>query len=76
MLVPPSGVDIHAIPFAELIDSYQASEDARALGQRDPTDPVELSHRWMLRNDLRGYVLLGDPAARLSRKPPEKPPCG
>jgi hypothetical protein len=35
--------------------AYQAGE-ARALGRPDRTDPIEISHRWMLRNDLRGYV--------------------
>ena len=30
-----------------------------------PPDALRLGHLWMLRNDLSGYVLLGDPAARL-----------
>lgn len=48
-----------------LMTSYQIEADARAGGRPDPTDRVERGHLWMLRNDLRGYVLLGDPAARL-----------
>lgn len=28
-------------------------------------DPAQLGHLWMLRQDLMGYVLLGDPAVRL-----------
>jgi hypothetical protein len=49
----------------DLTATYQAGEEARALGQPDTTDPMTLAQRWMLRNDLRGYILLGDPAARL-----------
>jgi hypothetical protein len=48
-----------------LMATYQLQADARHNGRPDPTDPVERGHLWMLRNDLRGYVLLGDPAARL-----------
>ncbi|WP_437666225.1 hypothetical protein [Sorangium sp. So ce1182] len=48
-----------------LMASYQLEASARAEGRPDPTDRVERAHLWMLRNDLRGYVLLGDPAARL-----------
>jgi hypothetical protein len=48
-----------------LMTSYQLETDARAHGRPDPTDREERGHLWMLRNDLRGYVLLGDPAARL-----------
>jgi hypothetical protein len=64
-----------------LAASYQDSQEARALGRPDRTDPVQLSHRWMLRNDLRGYILLGDPAARLSlgaavQVPPPPPAAG
>jgi hypothetical protein len=48
-----------------LLASYQREKDASVDGKTNPTDPVERAHFWMLRNDLRGYVLLGDPAARL-----------
>ncbi len=48
-----------------LMASYQLEADARAQGRPDPTSHAERAHLWMLRNDLRGYVLLGDPAARL-----------
>ncbi|WP_437758977.1 hypothetical protein [Sorangium sp. So ce1389] len=48
-----------------LMACYQLEASARAEGRPDPTDRVERAHLWMLRNDLRGYVLLGDPAARL-----------
>jgi hypothetical protein len=49
-----------------LMERYQAQADAQVDGLPDPTDPAERAQLWMLRNDLRGYVLLGDPAARLS----------
>ncbi|EPX57894.1 hypothetical protein D187_004428 [Cystobacter fuscus DSM 2262] len=48
-----------------LMAEYQERQDARLEGRPDPVDPVEHAARWMERNDLRGYVLLGDPAARL-----------
>jgi hypothetical protein len=48
-----------------LMASYQMEADARAQGRPDQTDRKARGHLWMLRNDLRGYVLLGDPAARL-----------
>jgi hypothetical protein len=49
----------------ELLSGYQAEEDARVWNQPDPIDPQRRGNAFMLRNDLRGYVLLGDPAARL-----------
>ena len=49
----------------ELMARYQLQRDALARDRPDPVDPRELGDAWMQRNDLRGYVLLGDPAARL-----------
>jgi len=51
-----------------LMAGYQAREDAQLHGHPDSTDPVRQGTLWMQRNDLRGYLLLGDPAARLSMK--------
>jgi hypothetical protein len=51
-----------------LTASYQAREDAQLYGTPDPTDPMQLGLLWLLRNDLRGYLLLGDPAARMAVK--------
>jgi hypothetical protein len=51
-----------------LMAGYQAREDAQVYGHPDPTDPVQHGTLWMQRNDMRGYLLLGDPAARLSMK--------
>ncbi len=49
----------------ELTSLFELEADARAKGREHPTNPIERGHLWMLRNDLRGYVLLGDPAVRL-----------
>lgn len=49
-----------------LMADYQLRQDALTEGQPDPVDPERHGYRWMLRNDLRGYILLGDPAARIS----------
>jgi hypothetical protein len=48
-----------------LMALYQLEADARMNARPDPTNPEERAHLWMLRNDLRGYILLGDPATRL-----------
>jgi hypothetical protein len=50
-----------------LMANYQRERDARSDGRPSPVSPAEQAHLWMLRNDLRGYVLLGDPACRLPR---------
>jgi hypothetical protein len=49
----------------ELTAGYQAEEDARVWNRPSPIDPRRRGAAFMLRNDLRGYVLLGDPAVRL-----------
>ncbi|MFY1829954.1 hypothetical protein ACN47A_28825 [Myxococcus fulvus] len=49
----------------ELTTLYEQEELARQSGQASPVDAVALAHLWMLRHDLSGYVLLGDPAVRL-----------
>lgn len=50
----------------DLTARYQLQRDALARRRPDPVDPRQLGDLWMQRNDLRGYVLLGDPAARLA----------
>lgn len=52
----------------QLMAGYQSREDAESNGESDPTDPVRHGLLWMQRNDLRGYLLLGEPAARLPVK--------
>lgn len=49
-----------------LMADYQARQEALTFGQPDPVEPRSHGWNWMLRNDLRGYILLGDPAARLT----------
>jgi hypothetical protein len=49
----------------ELLADFHAEEDARASNRPSPVDPRRRGRAFMLRNDLRGYMLLGDPAARL-----------
>ncbi|WP_437586788.1 hypothetical protein [Sorangium sp. So ce1000] len=44
----------------ELTSLYDSAERLGAA-----PDPARLGHLWMLRQDLSGYVLLGDPAVRL-----------
>jgi hypothetical protein len=49
----------------ELTTLYDHEESARLAGRGSPVDSVERAHLWMLRQDLAGYILLGDPAVRL-----------
>ncbi|KFE61928.1 hypothetical protein [Hyalangium minutum] len=49
----------------ELTTLYDYEESARLAGRDNPVDSAERAHLWMLRQDLSGYLLLGDPAARL-----------
>ncbi|MFP2929323.1 hypothetical protein ACLESO_29805 [Pyxidicoccus sp. 3LG] len=56
--------------YQEANNDLTAYAHARKVAEQkkksDPVDPKKHSYLWMLRNDLRGYILLGDPAARLS----------
>ena len=49
----------------ELTSLYDQEEEARTQGRSNPVDAAQRAHLWMLRQDLSGYVLLGDPAAHL-----------
>jgi hypothetical protein len=54
--------------FAEVNTELTALQDTRARAGGGPIDDHERArrgHLWMLRQDLAGYVLLGDPAVRL-----------
>jgi len=47
-----------------LMSVYRETNDKLNIAYKSASD-AERARLWMLRNDLRGYVLLGDPAARL-----------
>jgi hypothetical protein len=49
----------------ELTTLYDVEEEARGAGRPSTVDPLQRAHLWMLRQDLGGYVLLGDPAVKL-----------
>lgn len=54
--------------FAEVNTELTALQDAGARagqGSIDDDERARRAHLWMLRQDLAGYVLLGDPAVRL-----------
>ncbi len=54
------------VVFRELFRFFeQTNTELTTLDQDEVADPVRRAHLWMLRNDLAGYILLGDPAARL-----------
>jgi hypothetical protein len=66
------------VAFRELVSSATAIDTDLATmygnqpqrpGPMDPAQLTRLGHLWMLRHDLLGYVLLGDPAARLPLTP-------
>jgi hypothetical protein len=52
----------------ELLALY-ARQAVLAAAAPDPAFASRLGHLWMLRHDLLGYLLLGDPAARLPITP-------
>jgi hypothetical protein len=53
----------------DLMANHEADLTARPPGAAAGEDAARRAHTWMRRNDLRGYVLLGDPAARLPPRP-------
>ncbi|MGB1274244.1 MAG: hypothetical protein ACPG77_00730 [Nannocystaceae bacterium] len=65
------GVVMHALTRAfvaknvELNQRYDRAEAAKVHGDPERVERARLSHLWMARQDLLGYTLLGDPAARL-----------
>jgi hypothetical protein len=50
---------------ADLTSLYAQQEEAQLAGAANPVDVTKRAHLWMLRQDLAGYVLLGDPAVHL-----------
>jgi len=65
------GVVLHELTRAfvaknvELNQRHDQAEAAKVNGDLGRVDRARLSHLWMARQDLLGYTLLGDPAARL-----------
>jgi hypothetical protein len=58
--------DRAGVAFAQLLRHYgQTNTDLTMLLDSGADEPDRLGHLWMLRNDLAGYMLLGDPAVRL-----------
>lgn len=65
------------LAFAQLLQALQQTNTHlselydTAEATNTPAPPAQLGHLWMLRQDLAGYVLLGDPAARLPLSSPD-----
>ena len=49
----------------ELTSLIDQEAQARSIGTAYQADPARQGHLWMLRQDLAGYIALGDPAVRL-----------
>ncbi len=49
----------------ELTDLYDLAAEAKMKGRKSPVTRAQMGHLWMVRQDLAGYILLGDPAAKL-----------
>ncbi len=59
------------VAFRELYSAFTQIDSELVYRQADPNTPPERrGHLWMLRQDLAGYILLGDPAARLPKPRP------
>ncbi len=71
-----AGIALHELHRArrQLDQEMAVRADAVAADGEDETLALRLEdgHRWMLRADLDGYVLLGDPATRLNLAPRKK----
>jgi len=61
------------VAFRQLVVHYgRTNTELTALIESGVDDADRRGHLWMLRNDLAGYVLLGDPAARLPLRAAEE----
>lgn len=63
-----------SLDLTALVDAEEARAARGVLLPEDPGRRIEKAHLWMLRQDLAGYMLLGDPAARLRVSPQSDPP--
>jgi len=55
----------------ELLDERSGSAEGEAGGAVGIDPRARLAHRWMVRQDLDGYIALGDPAARMAVAGPD-----
>lgn len=60
----------------ELTDLYDLAEEAAQRGTPDALNRAKIGHLWMVRQDLAGYILLGDPAVQLPLTRRAKPSRG
>ncbi len=51
-----------------LTDRYDTKRSQEVKGAPAVDDRVQMAHLWMARQELAGYTVLGDPAARLSQQ--------
>lgn len=47
--------------------------ELQALKSGELSDQSDVAYQWLTHNDAQGYIVLGDPAARLTFPPPELP---
>ncbi|MEZ4451404.1 MAG: hypothetical protein R3B09_18130 [Nannocystaceae bacterium] len=66
----------YGLAFREIYRYFdEVNTELSVLEGADVQDPARRGHLWMLRQDLAGYVLLGDPAARLPVREPAAEPA-
>ncbi len=56
----------------QLTELYDLASEAKMSGKPSPVSKTKLGHLWMTRQDLSGYILLGDPAVKLPLSPAKK----
>ncbi len=64
-----AGLAIKGLALAASSVENLLADQYNKLSQGEKVDLVHLGQSWMLRQDLRSFVLLGDPAARLPLRP-------
>jgi len=51
-----------------LTDRYDSKRSQAVKGAPEIDDRIQMAHLWMARQELAGYTVLGDPAARLAQQ--------
>jgi len=64
-----AGIAVRKLANAATLVEEQLLNLYKDMAKGQQVDPVRLAHYWMLHQDLRSFVLLGDPAARLPLHP-------